>query len=99
VAGLDLARESDENRARVETGPAAPDTDLFHPNPDDPYTGSLVPNGASTKGTATTVATGPVISKPRSAPCPGHKREGREHRSKKGRPPERAALNFARPRR
>ena len=56
VAGVDLARESDENRTRVETGPAAPDTDLFNPNPDDVYTGSLVRNGASATGTATTVA-------------------------------------------
>jgi catecholate siderophore receptor len=56
VAGVDLAREVDENRTRVETGPPAPDTDLFHPNPDDAYTGSLVHNGASTKGTATTIA-------------------------------------------
>ena len=46
VTGLDLAREIDENRTRVETGPAAPDTDLFHPNPDDSTSAALVPNGA-----------------------------------------------------
>ena len=56
VTGVDLSREIDENRTRVETGPAAPDTDLFHPNPDDPYIGGLAPNGASTKGTARSVA-------------------------------------------
>ena len=39
VTGVELSRESDENRTRIETGPAAPDTDLFHPNPDDPYIG------------------------------------------------------------
>ena len=56
VTGVDLSREIDENRTRVETGPAAPDTDLFHPNPDDPYVGGLAPNGASTKGTARSIA-------------------------------------------
>jgi catecholate siderophore receptor len=56
VTGVDLSREIDENRTRIETGPAAPDTDLFHPNPDDPYVGGLAPNGASTKGTARSVA-------------------------------------------
>jgi catecholate siderophore receptor len=56
MAGVDLSHEIDENHTRVETGPAAPDTDLFHPNPDDPYTGSLVRNGALTKGTARSVA-------------------------------------------
>jgi catecholate siderophore receptor len=56
VAGVDLSREIDENRTRVETGPAAPDTDLFHPNPDDQYVGGLAPNGARTKGTARSVA-------------------------------------------
>jgi catecholate siderophore receptor len=56
VTGVDLSREIDENHTRVETGPAAPDTDLFHPNPDDPYVGGLVRNGAKTKGTARSVA-------------------------------------------
>jgi catecholate siderophore receptor len=56
VTGVDLSREIDENYTRVETGPAAPDTDLFHPNPDDPYVGGLVRNGAKTKGTARSVA-------------------------------------------
>lgn len=56
VAGVDLSREVDENRTRVETGPAAPDTDLYHPNSNDPYTGSLVRNGAVTRGTARSTA-------------------------------------------
>ena len=56
VTGLEFSREIDENRARVETGPAAPDTDLFNPGPDDPYIGGLAPNGASTKGTARSAA-------------------------------------------
>jgi catecholate siderophore receptor len=56
VAGFDLSREVDENRTRVETGPAAPNTDLFNPNPDDAYVGGLAPNGAGTKGTARSIA-------------------------------------------
>jgi catecholate siderophore receptor len=56
VTGVDLSHEIDENLTRVETAPPAPDTDLFHPTPDDPYTSSLVRNGAGTKGTAKSVA-------------------------------------------
>lgn len=56
VTGVDLSHEIDENLTRVETAPPAPDTDLFHPTPDDPYTSSLVRNGAGTKGTAQSVA-------------------------------------------
>ena len=56
VAGVELAREVDENRTRVETGPAAPNTDLFNPTPDDPYVGGLVHNGARTEGTARSIA-------------------------------------------
>jgi catecholate siderophore receptor len=56
VTGVDVSHELDQNRTRLETGPAAPDTDLFHPNADDPYTGSLVRNGAGTKGTARSIA-------------------------------------------
>jgi catecholate siderophore receptor len=56
VAGLELSREVDENRTRIETGPPAPDTDLFHPNPEDPYVGGLQPNGAATIGTARSAA-------------------------------------------
>lgn len=56
VAGLEVSREVDENRTRVETGPAAPDTDLFNPTPGDPYTGGLAHNGARTQGTARSTA-------------------------------------------
>jgi catecholate siderophore receptor len=56
VTGVDLSREVDENRTRIETGPAAPNTDLFNPTPDDPYVGGLAHNGARTEGTARSVA-------------------------------------------
>ncbi len=55
VAGVDVSREIDENRTRIETGPAALDTDLFTPTPDDVYVGGLAANGAGTKGTARSV--------------------------------------------
>ncbi|MEP6914060.1 MAG: TonB-dependent siderophore receptor [Acidobacteriota bacterium] len=56
VTGIELSHEIDENRTRVETGPAAPDTDLFRPNPDDTYVGGLALNGALTRGTARSLA-------------------------------------------
>jgi catecholate siderophore receptor len=56
VAGVDVSHEVDENRTRIETGPPAPDTDLFNPRPDDTYVGGLAPNGARTKGTARSIA-------------------------------------------
>lgn len=56
VAGVEVSREVDENRTRVETGPAAPHTDLFDPTPGDPYVGGLVHNGARTEGTARSAA-------------------------------------------
>jgi catecholate siderophore receptor len=47
VGGLDLSREDEVNYTRVETAPAAsiPGTDVYNPNPDDAYTGSIVRNG------------------------------------------------------
>ena len=53
-AGVEFARETSENFAR--TGPATPQTDLFNPTPDDPYAGPIVRSGASTYGTANSVA-------------------------------------------
>jgi catecholate siderophore receptor len=54
VAGVEVARETAESRAR--TAPTAPTADLFNPNPDDPYTGALTYTGARTESTADTVA-------------------------------------------
>jgi catecholate siderophore receptor len=53
-AGLELSRETSENFAR--TGPAAPQADLFNPNPSDPYPGPITRSGARTKGAATSGA-------------------------------------------
>src|SRR5262249_51338258 len=44
VAGLEFARESSKNYARAEVGPqnpTSPDTDLYAPNPNQPYTGAI----------------------------------------------------------
>ena len=56
VAGLELSREKDENFTRAETAAGLPSTDLFAPNPDDPYTGALVRTGAVNTATATSRA-------------------------------------------
>jgi catecholate siderophore receptor len=54
VAGMELASENSINYARI--GPAAPTTDLYNPNPNDPYPGPIVRSGASTDGTANSTA-------------------------------------------
>lgn len=53
-AGLEVARESSENFARV--GPTAPTADLFNPDATQPYTGPIARSGASTNGTADSAA-------------------------------------------
>lgn len=54
VTGTEVSREISENHLR--TAPPAPNADLFHPNPEDPFTGPVVRTGAKTKSTAKTVA-------------------------------------------
>jgi catecholate siderophore receptor len=54
VAGVELSSESSVNHARI--GPTAPTADLYHPNPNDPYPGPIVRSGASTDGTANSMA-------------------------------------------
>jgi catecholate siderophore receptor len=54
VAGVELAREGSENHLR--TGPAAPQADLFHPDPLDPYPGPIVRTGAVNDGEAKSAA-------------------------------------------
>lgn len=59
VAGVEVARETSTNYARAEVGPdspTSPDTDLYHPNPDDPYTGRMARTGAYTDATADSTA-------------------------------------------
>ncbi|WP_367872302.1 TonB-dependent receptor [Luteolibacter sp. Populi] len=50
IGGVELARENSTNYGR--SAPAAPTTDLYHPTPWDPYTGSPVRNGAVSDATA-----------------------------------------------
>ncbi len=54
VAGAEFSTERSENYSR--TGPAAPQTDLFHPNALDPYAGPIVRTGAHTRGVADSAA-------------------------------------------
>lgn len=54
TGGVEVAHETSENFAR--TGRTAPRTDLFSPDPFDPYPGPIVRSGASTRGTANSVA-------------------------------------------
>jgi catecholate siderophore receptor len=48
TTGFEFIREESENLARVQRGPAFT-TDLFNPNPNDPFNGSIVYNGARQK--------------------------------------------------
>lgn len=52
VVGVETAREESVNHNRIEFGTQAGVTDLFHPNPDTPYTGSIRRDGAKTEATA-----------------------------------------------
>jgi catecholate siderophore receptor len=54
VAGTELSREIGRNHAR--SGPDAPTADLFHPDPDAPYTGRIMRTGARTESKAETAA-------------------------------------------
>jgi catecholate siderophore receptor len=54
VTGVEVSRETAENRAR--SGPAAPLADLFDPDPFAPYAGPIVHTGARTESTADTTA-------------------------------------------
>lgn len=54
VAGLEVARETSENFLR--TGPTAPQADLYHPNPQDPYPGPITRTGAVNEGSARSAA-------------------------------------------
>jgi catecholate siderophore receptor len=54
AAGLEFSTENSINYARI--APAAPTADLYHPNPDDPFTGPITRSGASTDGNAKSAA-------------------------------------------
>lgn len=54
VSGVEYVREFEENRFRAASGPDSPDTDLYNPNPNDPYTEALVYTGEKAESTAYT---------------------------------------------
>ena len=54
AAGVEVSSENSLNYAR--TAPAAPTADLYHPNPNDPFTGPITRTGAKTDGTAKSAA-------------------------------------------
>jgi catecholate siderophore receptor len=54
VSGVEVSRETSQNFAR--TGPATPTTDLFNPDPYQPYTGPITRTGANTTAVAVTTA-------------------------------------------
>lgn len=53
VTGVEIARETSENHSR--SGPTAPVTDLFNPDPGDAYAGPITRTGARTESTADTL--------------------------------------------
>jgi catecholate siderophore receptor len=56
VGGVEYDHETEVNHTRVATGPNSPNTDLYNPNPDDPYTENIQRNGARAESTADTVS-------------------------------------------
>ncbi|MEO7134384.1 MAG: TonB-dependent receptor, partial [Vicinamibacterales bacterium] len=54
AAGFEVSSENSLNYAR--TAPAAPTADLYHPNPNDPFTGPITRTGAKTDGNAKSTA-------------------------------------------
>lgn len=55
VVGLELSREIYKNFGVTVTGDA-PETDLYHPTPNDPWNGTIARSGAVSKGTGDTTA-------------------------------------------
>lgn len=54
AGGVEFSSEQSVNFAR--TGPAAPTTNLYDPNPNDPYPGPIARSGAKTDGSARSTA-------------------------------------------
>jgi catecholate siderophore receptor len=52
VTGFELAREREDRRLKSATGPDSPDTDIYNPNPDDPYTDAIAHDGRRNESTA-----------------------------------------------
>jgi catecholate siderophore receptor len=56
VTGVEIARDDSRNDARVSSAGGNPATDLFNPNPWDPFTGTISYSGAFTETAADTLA-------------------------------------------
>lgn len=56
MLGAQASYQNQEERPRAQTGPNSPDTDLFNPNPDDPYLEAIHGTGEVNEGEATTLA-------------------------------------------
>ncbi len=56
-AGVEFTRETEKNHNRVEAaGTVLPETDVYSPNPDDPYTGNITRDGAYNRGRGDTIS-------------------------------------------
>jgi len=56
-AGAEISREQETNYNRVEdSATVLPDTDVYAPNPDDPYTGNITRDGAHNDTSADTMS-------------------------------------------
>ncbi|MBB5352830.1 catecholate siderophore receptor [Haloferula luteola] len=56
VAGFEVALERSKNYSRTDLGTGTPNTDLFYPNPFDPYFPIIVRDGTFTSAQSTTYA-------------------------------------------
>ena len=56
VTGFELTRETQDRRLKSATGPASPDTDIYNPNSNDPYTDAIERDGRRNEATAGTFA-------------------------------------------
>ena len=56
VTGIELSREESKNHNRVDLNGPAPDTDLFAPNPYDPYVPLIARDGTFSSAEATNLA-------------------------------------------
>ncbi|HET8700708.1 MAG TPA: TonB-dependent siderophore receptor [Nitrococcus sp.] len=56
LLGAEASHENVKAHPRVQTGPNSPNTDLFHPNPNDPYLEAIQGTGETNEGTGNTIA-------------------------------------------
>lgn len=56
LLGAEASYENEKERPRAQTGPDSPNTDLFNPNPGDPYLEAIHGTGETNEGTANSVA-------------------------------------------